>query len=99
VARRLGKKIRPSFEKVAKTIAEPKIAQIPITKLNLKGQKFYIKPLLTPKNTNNKPYFETAYLGENVKKIAKAKSTQKCCYFWGYFIFSKCHIRHPKVAQ
>jgi hypothetical protein len=66
------------LKKVAKTIA-----QIPITKLNLKFQKFYIKPLLTPKNTNNKPYFETAYLGENVTKNAKAKSTQKCCYFGG----------------
>jgi hypothetical protein len=78
---KVGEKIRPSFEKVAKTIAERKIAQIPITKQNLKFPKFYIKPLLTPKNTNNKPYFETAYLGENVKKLLKQKVLKNVAIF------------------
>ncbi len=49
----------PSFEKVAKTVAKPEIAKISTPKLYLKVQNIYIKPLLKPKNSSNKPYFET----------------------------------------
>jgi hypothetical protein len=37
-----------SFEKVAQTVAAPKNAKIFTTKLNLKIQNIYIKPLLKP---------------------------------------------------
>jgi hypothetical protein len=39
----------------------------------LKFQNVYMNPLLKPKNASNKPYFETAYLGENVKSLIKQK--------------------------
>jgi hypothetical protein len=59
------------LEKVAKTVTKPKIAKISTTKLNLKVQNIYIKQLLKPKNTCNKPYFNTADLGENIKTLSK----------------------------
>jgi hypothetical protein len=40
------------LEKVAKTVAEPKNAKISTSKMNLKVQNIYIKPLLKHKNTN-----------------------------------------------
>jgi hypothetical protein len=39
------KKITHRFEKMAKTVAQPKMST---TKLNLKVQNVYIKPLLKP---------------------------------------------------
>jgi hypothetical protein len=39
----------------------------PRPKYLLKAQNIYIKLFLKLKNTYNKPCFETAYLGENVK--------------------------------
>ena len=76
MTRRLGGKICLILEKVAKTVAKAKVANISTSKLNLKAQNIYIKPLLKPKNTCNKPYFETAYLGKNVKNWAKQKVAQ-----------------------
>ncbi len=46
--------------------------------LNLKIKNIYIKPLLKYENTHSKPCFETAYYGENEKKIAIDKSSPKC---------------------
>jgi hypothetical protein len=45
----------------------------------------------------NNPYFETASLGE--KKLLKQKVAQDVAIYLGYFIFSKSHNGHPKVAQ
>jgi hypothetical protein len=51
------------------------------------------------KNAGNQTLFETTYLGESIKKIAKTKGFQKCHHFLGYFIFSKSHNQHQKVAK
>jgi hypothetical protein len=59
----------PSFEKVAYTVAKGKNSKISTSKLNLKVQNIYIKPLSKLKNTTSKPSFETAYIGEDVKKL------------------------------
>jgi hypothetical protein len=58
------KKIAQILGKVAKTGVKTKITKISTSKLNLKVQNIYIEPLLKPKNTCNKSYFETTYLGE-----------------------------------
>jgi hypothetical protein len=65
----------------------------------LKVQKIYIKPLLKPQNTNNKPCFETAYLSKNVIILLKQKVAQKVAIILGYFIPSKNNNKPPKVAQ
>jgi len=62
----------------------------------LKVQNIHIKPLLKHLNAYNKPCFETAYLSENVKKIAGAKSSPKCHDLFGHFIFSKVIAQLPK---
>jgi hypothetical protein len=59
----------PTFEKVAKSVAKWKYSKISTSKLNLKVQNIYIKPLSKLKNTTSKTSFETAYLGEDVKKL------------------------------
>jgi hypothetical protein len=52
VTKRLEKKIAQILEKVAKTVAKPKMA------------KHLQQTLLNSQKTFNKPYFETAYYGE-----------------------------------
>jgi hypothetical protein len=89
-------KNNPIFQKVAQKVPKAKIST---TKLNLKAQNIFIKPLLKPKNTNNKPHFEIAYLGENVFNLLHQKVAQNITISFGYFIFSKNHIEPPKVAQ
>jgi hypothetical protein len=59
----------------------------------------YIKPLLKPCNSYNKPCFECAYLSESVIDLLKQKITQNVANTLGYFIFSKNHNEPPKVAQ
>jgi hypothetical protein len=98
VARRFEKN-HPIFQKVAQKVSKSKKAKISTTKLNLKAKNIYIKPLLKPQKTNNKPCFETAYLGEYVINLLQQKSSLKCCHFFCYFIFSKNHNEPPKVAQ
>jgi hypothetical protein len=46
-------KNHPMFEKVAKTVAEPKNAKISSSMLNLKAQLINIKQLMKPKNAYN----------------------------------------------
>jgi hypothetical protein len=58
---KIGGKICLILEKVSKTVALTKVANISTSKLNLKAQNIYIKPLLKPNDTCNKPYFKTAY--------------------------------------
>jgi hypothetical protein len=58
------------------------MANISATKLNLKAQNIYNKPLLKPLNTYNKPCFEIAYLGEISINLLK----QKVAIILGYFI-------------
>jgi hypothetical protein len=77
------------LRKLAKTVAKPKIAKISTSKLNLKVQNIYIKPLLKPKYTWNKPYFKTDYLGENVKKLLKQKGAQNVAIFGLLNLFKK----------
>jgi hypothetical protein len=90
----------PIFQKVSQTASKPKKAQIStITKLNLKAQNIYIKPLFKPYNTCNKPCFEAAYLGENVINLHKQKVAQNIAISLGYFIFSKNHKKPPIVSQ
>jgi hypothetical protein len=55
------------LDKVAKTVGKTKKAKISTSKLNFKVQNIYIKPILKPEDTYNKPCFETAYLGLCVK--------------------------------
>jgi hypothetical protein len=54
---------------------------------------------LKPQNTYNKPYLETAYLGENLINLLKQKVTQKAAIILGYVIFSKNNNKPQKVAQ
>jgi hypothetical protein len=65
----------------------------------LKTQIIYIKPLLKPQNTYNKPCFETAYLGENGINLLQQIATQKVDISLGNFMFSKNHKEPPKVTQ
>ncbi len=65
VTRRFEKKL-PFFQKIAQKVAKSKKAKISTTKLNLKAQNIYNKPLLKPPNTYNKACFESTYLGENL---------------------------------
>ncbi len=58
------KKFAQISEKVAKTVAKSPNDKISTSELDLKVQNIYIKPLLKPKNTYNKPFFETAHLCE-----------------------------------
>ncbi len=87
------------FQRIAQKVAKSKKAKISTTKLNLKIQNIYIKPLLKPENTHNKPCFESAYLGKNVINLHKQKVAQNVAIILGYFIFSKNHNEPPKVAQ
>ncbi len=64
------------------------MAKISATKLNLKAQNIYIKPVLKPWNTNNKQFFETVYLGENVY-LPKQKVAQNVANILGYFTVQK----------
>ncbi len=64
------------FQKVVQTVSKPKKAKISTTKLNLKVQNTYNKPLLKPLNTHNKPCFETAFLGKNVINLLNQKVAQ-----------------------
>ncbi len=57
------KKIGQNFLKVAQTVSKAKTGQNIYHK---KARNIYIKPLLKPYTTCNKPCFETAYFGENV---------------------------------
>jgi hypothetical protein len=98
VTKKMCKKL-PIFQKVAQTVSKPKNAKISTTKLNLKDQNIYIKPLLKPWNTYNKPCSETAYLGENVINLLKQKVDQNVTISLGYSIFSKNHNEPLKVAQ
>ncbi len=63
---RRWEKFTQILEKVAKKVGKPKNDKISASNLDLKVQPIYIKPLLKHKNTYNKIYLETAYLGENV---------------------------------
>jgi hypothetical protein len=65
----------------------------------LKVQNICIKPLLEPWNSDDKLYFETAYLGEKVKKMLRQKVAQNVAVSLGYFSCSKNQNEVPKVAQ
>jgi len=65
-------KIHQNFGKSCQNSCRAKIS---LSKLNLKVQNIF-KPLLKPKNTCNKPYFNTADLGQNIKKKLKQKVAQ-----------------------
>jgi hypothetical protein len=65
----------------------------------LNTQNISIKQLLKPKNTYNKPCFETIYLGGNVKNLLKQKVAQKVTISLGYSISSKHHNELPRVGK
>jgi hypothetical protein len=71
---------------IAQQVAKWKKAKISTTKINLKAQNIYIKPLLKTSNTYNKPCLETAYLGENEINLLKQKVVPKVAIILGYFI-------------
>ncbi len=58
---KIGKKFTQILEKVAKTVAKQKNAEMYTSKLNLEVQNIYIKPLLNPLITCNKSCFVAAY--------------------------------------
>jgi len=66
---------------ISQQVAKWKKAKISTTKINLKTQNIYIKPLLKTSNAYNKPCLETAYLGENV--INLLKSSPKSRHYFG----------------
>ncbi len=74
----------PIFQKVAQASYNPNNAKISISKLILKDQNIYIKPLLELYNTHNKLCFETAYLGKNVINVPKQKLAQNVAISLGY---------------
>jgi hypothetical protein len=55
------------LEKWPKQLPNQKKAKKSTSKLNLKVQNIYIKPLLKHSNVYNAPCFETAHLGKYVK--------------------------------
>jgi hypothetical protein len=65
----------------------------------LKAQNVYNKMLWKPKNTYNKPWLETTYLGETLINLLKQKVGPKVAIVLGNFILSKDHIEPTKVAQ
>ncbi len=67
-------------------------------KLCLMVQMLFIEPLLKPKNTDNKPCFETAYLGKNVGNV-KEKSSPKCGHLWSSSSSTKIHLTGKKVVK
>jgi hypothetical protein len=93
------KKKSPNFLKSSLKSLQGKKAKISATKLNLKAQNIYIKPLLKLRNTYNKRCFEAAYLGENVINLLQQKVAKNITIYLGYFTFSKNHNESPKVAQ
>jgi hypothetical protein len=92
-------KISPNIGKSHQNSFQVKKYQNIYTKLTLKVQTTYIKPLMKPLTAYNKACFETAYLGENAKKLLKQKVAQSVASSLGYFIFSKSHNGHQKVAR
>jgi hypothetical protein len=83
VTRRLEKKDLPNFSKNSPKNCRVKKGQNKKTKLNLKTQTIYIKPLkLKILKYLNKTCFETAYLGKNLINLLK----QKVAIILGYFI-------------
>jgi hypothetical protein len=89
VTRRLGKNAQ-NLEKVAKTVAKPKLLKKSTLKLNLKVQSIFIKPLLKTKTSYNKPDFEIAYLRKIVKNLLSQKVAQKVINFLGlHHVFKK----------
>jgi hypothetical protein len=70
------KKNSAIFQKVAQTVCNPNNAKISTSKLLLKDQNIYVKPLLELYSTYNKICFETAYLGKNVINVLKQKVAQ-----------------------
>jgi hypothetical protein len=93
------KKNCPIFQKVAQKASKATKAKISTTKINLKAQNIYIKPLLKPKSTCNKPCFKIAYLSENVINLLQQKVAQNIAISLGYFIFYLNHNEPPKVTQ
>jgi hypothetical protein len=68
------------LEKEAKAVAKSKNAKISLSKLNLKVQNIYIKPLLNSCNTNNKPYFYQIIHPGHLKVAKMAKF----CQIWSH---------------
>jgi hypothetical protein len=65
----------------------------------LKAQNIYIKTLLKPYNTYNKPCFETAYIDENEINLLKHEVAQRFAISLGYFTVSKTIMSLKNVAQ
>jgi hypothetical protein len=72
--------MRPNFEKSSRNRAQTCPNIYIKAQFQFESQKHFLKTSFEIKNTINKPYFETAYLGENVKYLLKQKGAQK---FWG----------------
>jgi hypothetical protein len=68
----------PNVSKSSQTSLQAKIS---ISKLNLKVQNNFSKLLLKPKNKYNKPWFEDAYLSENLINLLELKVVQTKSFF------------------
>jgi hypothetical protein len=66
---KIGEKNHPIFGKSSQNSCPAPGEKVPTSKLNLKVRNVYIELLLETLNSRNELHFETAYLGENVKKL------------------------------
>ena len=82
----IEKKSSPIFQK---KIAEQKKAKISTSKPISKPKIPTTKQVLKLKNIYNKASFETAYLGENLKKVQFQKVAQNFAIFFGDFFQKK----------
>ena len=71
----------PKVEKISQNSCQAQNSQNIYIKAQFEGPKHLHKTTFKPKYTWNNPYFKTAYLGENVKKLLKQKVAQNVAIF------------------
>ncbi len=79
----------PNFSKSSPKSLQGKRGQNICNKAQFESPKHLDETTFKPKNTYNKPCFETAYLGENVINLLQQKGAQNIPMSLGYFIFKK----------
>ncbi len=85
----------PKVLKSSQNSCQAKKSKIPTTKLYLKVQNIYIKPLWNDKISKSNHVLKIAYLDENVKIWLIAKMLE---FLWATYL-SKNPNEHPNVAQ
>ncbi len=95
VIRRFEKKKLPNFSKSSPNSLQTKKKQNIHNKAQFESPKHLSTTFETLKYLQ-KPYFGTAYLGENVINLLKQKIAQNVAISLGFLIFSKNHNEPPK---